>query len=345
MYSKTFTRQPDYKRSTRILFWVTLAGTFILLSSCSGLSKRQNELKNPFTIIVLPDTQNYADVRDKLAQKKWNIPDQRARFYEQTQWINDNRQELNIKMVAHVGDIVQFDHPEEWKIADTAFQTIEHSVPYILSLGNHDMGCEISPGTAHSRETKMNNYFPPSRFKDNKLYKYGGNLDNRSDNYFLTFEGAGMNFIILSLEFKPRNEALEWASKIISSHPNHQCIIVTHGYLMGNGKRYAKIGYDIEGNSGEEIWEKLVSQYKNIFMVLSGHTEPNTRLTSEGIHGNQVHQLLSDFQFEKGGQGLLRIMKFTPLENRIDVSTYSPFLKEFRNDSLNKFSLKFNTHK
>jgi hypothetical protein len=345
MYSKKLTRQSDYKRPTRILFWIALTWIFILPSSCSILSKNQNEFKNPFTIIVLPDTQNYADVRDKRTQKKWNIPDQRARFYEQTQWIHDNRKELNIKMVAHLGDIVQHDHPEEWEIADTAFQTIDHSVPYILSLGNHDMGCEIKPGTAHSRETKLNNYFPPSRFKDNILYKYGGNIANRSDNYYLTFEGAGINFIILSLEFKPRNETLEWAKKIISSHPNHQFIIVTHAYLMGNGKRFTNDDYDIEGNSGEEIWQKLVSQHKNIFMVLSGHTAPNSRLTSEGIHGNQVHQLLADFQFEKGGQGLLRIMKFIPLENRIDVSTYSPFLKEFKNDSLNKFSLKFNTYK
>ena len=62
-----------------------------------------------------------------------------------------------------------------------------------------------------------------------------------------------MNFIILSLEFKPRNEALEWANKVISFHPNHQCIIVTHAYLKGNGKRYKNIGFKIEGNSGEDI--------------------------------------------------------------------------------------------
>jgi hypothetical protein len=79
-------------------------------------------------------------------------------------------------------------------------------------------------------------------------------------------------------------------------------------------------------------------------MVLCGHTEPNTRLTSKGIKGNRVHQLLSDFQYEKGGQGYLRIMKFIPEESRIDVSTYSPVLNKSKNDPKNKFSLEFDAH-
>lgn len=322
-----------------MLLWPAMVAMLILNSGCATYNKKK--LDKPFTIVVLPDTQNYADVRDKLAQKKWGIPDQRSCFYAQTQWIKDNSVDLNIVMVAHLGDIVQHDHPEEWEIADKAFQTIDNTVPYILSLGNHDMGCELPTGTAHSRETKLNSYFPPSRFKENPLYSYGGNLENRSDNYYLTFKGGGMEFLIISLEFKPRDEALKWANKVIAAHPKHQSIVVTHAYLTGNGTRYDKIGYGIDGNAGEDIWQKLVRHHENIFMVLSGHTEPNARLTSEGIKGNKVHQLLSDFQNEKGGQGYLRIMKFIPKKNRIDVSTYSPVLDKYRNDGKNKFSLEF----
>ncbi|GLR17270.1 metallophosphoesterase [Portibacter lacus] len=321
---------------------LVLMAMIMLCSGCSSLNIGADPAKKPFTIVVLPDTQNYADVREKWAQSHFNIPDQRFCFYEQTKWIKNNKKKLNIQMVAHVGDIVQYDYPDEWAIADTAFTTIDNTVPYILSLGNHDMGCEIKPGTAHSRETKVNNYFPPSRFENNPIYQYGGNLDNRSDNYFLTFEEAGMKFLMLSLEFKPRDEALAWANKVVAAHPNHQCIIVTHAYLMKNGQRFTSLNYDIEGNAGEEMWEKLVSLHKNIFMVVCGHTEPNARLVSKGVHGNNVYQLLSDFQFEKGGQGFLRIMKFYPEEKRIDVSTYSPVLKEYKEDPRNKFSLEFN---
>jgi hypothetical protein len=77
-------------------------------------------------------------------------------------------------------------------------------------------------------------------------------------------------------------------------------------------------------------------------MVLCGHTAPNAQLTSKGVNGNEVHQLLANFQGEKGGQGYLRIMKFFPKENRIDVSTYSPVLNKYKNDPKNKFTLKYN---
>jgi hypothetical protein len=324
----------------RMLLSLAFVAILVLTSGCASL--RKGQVSEPFTIVVLPDTQNYADVRDKMIQKNLGIPDQRFCFYEQTQWIKDNSEDLNIEMVAHLGDIVQYDDPEEWKIADKAFKTIDHSVPYILSLGNHDMGCEIRPGTAHSRETKLNNFFPPSRFDSNPLYSYGGNLDNRSDNSYLKFKGGGMKFLILSLEFKPRDETIEWANKVIASHPKHKCIIVTHAYLMNNGQRYKEIGYDIEGNGGEDMWQKLISQHENIFMVLCGHTAPNAQLTSKGVNGNEVHQLLANFQGEKGGQGYLRIMKFFPKENRIDVSTYSPVLNKYKNDPKNKFTLEYN---
>jgi hypothetical protein len=319
----------------RVLLQLAFVAILFFNSGCASLQK-------PFTIVVLPDTQNYADVRDKMIQKNLGIPDQRFCFYEQTQWIKDNSEDLNIVMVAHVGDIVQYDDPREWAIADTAFKTIDQTVPYILSLGNHDMGCEQPTGTSHSRKTKLNDYFPPSRSEENPIYNYGGNLDNRSDNYFLTFKGGKMDLLILCLEFKPRDEALEWANKVIASHPKHQCIIVTHAYLMNNGTRYNKIGYDIDGNGGEDMWQKLISKHENIFMVLCGHTAPNAQLTSKGVKGNEVHQLLSDFQGDKGGQGYLRIMKFFPKENRIDVSTYSPVLNKYKNDPKNKFTLEYN---
>ena len=41
-----------------------------------------------FTLIVLPDTQGYADTRHRETQKHWpEIGDQRACFYGQTEWI------------------------------------------------------------------------------------------------------------------------------------------------------------------------------------------------------------------------------------------------------------------
>ena len=70
----------------------------------------------PFTLVVLPDTQNYADTRIGYAARHWGNGDLRESFYRQTEWIRENRERLNIVMVAHVGDIVQTDHDPEWEI-------------------------------------------------------------------------------------------------------------------------------------------------------------------------------------------------------------------------------------
>ena len=60
----------------------------------------------PFTIVVLPDTQNYSE---RLPQY----------FHDQTQWISQNVKGLNISFVSHVGDIVQRGDQviEEWLVA------------------------------------------------------------------------------------------------------------------------------------------------------------------------------------------------------------------------------------
>jgi hypothetical protein len=86
--------------------------------SCSGVPDNESARdSDSFTLIVLPDTQGYADIRHKETQKHWpDIGDQRSCFFTQTAWIKKNRQKLNIVMVAHVGDITQTDHDEEWKI-------------------------------------------------------------------------------------------------------------------------------------------------------------------------------------------------------------------------------------
>jgi len=329
----------------------------ILWTSCFGAPDKESAPDSEFfTLIVLPDTQGYADIRHKETQKHWpGIGDQRSCFYKQTEWIKENRLKLNIVMVAHVGDITQTDHDEEWKIADAAFKTIDSHVPYILCAGNHDMG--YSPQhrkTSHSRESRFSSYFKPSRFTKNPLYDshFGSdrNLhfreEGKIENYYLFLKAGGMKFLILTLEFKPRDETLAWANKVVAQNPDYRTIIVTHGYLTGKkGQRTGVDSYLVKGNSGKSIWEKFISHHKNIFLVLSGHALENL-LTSKGKNGNTVHQAQADYWYWdipeiKAGSGFLRIMTFRPDKNTIDVQTYSPVLDRFLTRPKSKFSLDY----
>jgi hypothetical protein len=96
-------------------------------------------------------------------------------------------------------------------------------------------------------------------------------------------------------------------------------------------------------NDGDEMWAKFVSKQKNVFLVLNGHmktADGTGRWTAIGENGNLVNAMLSDYQSQNlGGEGYLRILRFKPAENKIEVSTYSPYMKAYRTDSHNQFTV------
>jgi predicted MPP superfamily phosphohydrolase len=332
----------------------TFFALLFLFAPLSQLSiaeeKVSSETKIPkneksFTLAVLPDTQFYCDTRLKLS-KKWGNGDLRRYFFEQTRWVRDNQKRLNIAFLVHEGDIVQADAHEEWAIAKEAMSILDGHVPYCLCLGNHDMGFQKSNNKyggdiAVNRTTHFNKYFPREKFAKRK--EFGGTFDpERHDNSWYQFESAGMKFLIVSLECKPRNEVLEWANKVVAGHPEHRVIVLTHAYMKSNKQRIKHLRYKIKGNHGEEMWQKLVSKHKNIFMVLCGHSSGEAVLTSKGDHGNEVHQVLSDYQhLNNGGESWLRYMVFEPSENKIKVYTYNPALDKFRNQPSSRFDLEY----
>ena len=320
----------------------------VAMEKNSSESQDQKNGKS-FTLAVLPDTQFYCDTRLKLS-KKWGNGDLRRYFFDQTRWVRDNQKRLNIAFLVHEGDIVQADAHEEWTIAQEAMSILDGHVPYCLCLGNHDMGFKKSNNKyggdiAVNRTTHFNQYFPREKFAKTK--EFGGTFDpKRHDNSWYHFDAAGMKFLIVSLECKPRDEVLAWANNVVGNHPEHRVIVLTHAYMRANGKRFDKLGYKITGNAGEAIWQKLVRKHKNIFMVLCGHASGEAVLTSKGDHGNQVHQVLSDYQnMNNGGESWLRYMVFEPNENKIKVYTYNPSLKKFRNQPSSRFDLEYQMEK
>lgn len=328
-----------------ILFLFAFVSQFLVADEKFSSETQNLKTGKSFTLAVLPDTQYYCDTRLKLS-KKWGNGDLRCYFFEQTRWVRDNQNRLNIAFLVHEGDIVQADAPEEWAIAKDAMSILDGHVPYCLCLGNHDMGFQKSNNKyggdiAVNRTTHFNKYFPREKYAKTK--EFGGTFDpQRHDNSWYHFEAAEMKFLIVSLECKPRDEVLEWANKVVADHPEHRVIVLTHAYLSANGHRIKKLRYKIEGNAGEEIWQKLVSKHKNIFMVLCGHSAGESLLTSEGDHGNTVHQVLSDYQhMHNGGESWLRYMIFEPNENKIRVYTYNPSLDKFRNQPSSRFDLEY----
>jgi hypothetical protein len=295
-----------------------------------------------FTLIVLPDTQYYT----------LNYP---QIFTSQTQWIKDNKEAMNIVFVLHEGDVTNGNTDVEWQRANTSMSILDGVVPYTLCAGNHDVANLGRPPADRRDNAKLNQYFPVGRFEAEPWW--GGCDPNNPDGRYVFFDAGGMEFMIVSLEFRPNDAMLRWANRVVSQLPDKRVIFLTHSYMheddtrVGPGDQWGcwdADGNDCDGNDGEQMWEKFVRLHENIFLVLSGHIigDGLGRLTSTGVNGNLVHQILANYQDPpipsgNGGNGWLRIMKFVPRENKIEVRTYSPWLDKSAADEQNQLDLAY----
>jgi hypothetical protein len=93
-------------------------------------------------------------------------------------------------------------------------------------------------------------------------------------------------------------------------------------------------------NDGLEVWNKFLRLHPNISFVFNGHVlnDGNGRLVSTGKNGNQVHQMLANYQMlPNGGNGYLRLVEFDTAQGTVSVKSYSPYLDQFLTDSENQF--------
>lgn len=300
--------------------------------------------KSSFKLVLLPDTQTYCS----------NFPEI---FNSQTRWCVENK--ADIAFVLQQGDITDNNSELQWKVASGALSLMDGQVPYTFAPGNHDIG---EGGRTETRNTDLYNRYMPYE-KYSKTPNFGGAFEvGKMDNTWHTFKAGGLNWLILALEFGPRDTVLTWAASIIEQHPKHKVIINTHAYLYSDDTRMSKerdhkwlpqtygVGKDTGKeavNNGQQIWDKLVSIYPNILFVFSGHVlnDGAGALVSEGKHGNKVYQMLANYQggvegTVNGGNGFLREITIDTHEGTISVKTYSPYINEYKTDPGQQFSYK-----
>lgn len=315
------------------------------LASAQHRADRQNlDDENSFSMIVLGDPQGYTkyDINQPL-------------FDLCTAWIADNINHLNIKAVLCTGDLVEQNENivmnrkmlnqtsrEMWQAASRAFERLDNKVPYIISCGNHDYGYKKS----ENGMTNFPQYFP---FERNSTWRdiIVSNFPNRAG--LATMENAAFEFdepnwgkiLVVTTEFAPRDEVLEWAKNLCSSkkYKKHKVIFMTHSLLQERTAAYTeKSSYKIEPhNWGKDIWEKMIYPTGNIVFALCGHTgKPGDYEDSiayrvdKNASGKDVHQMMFNVQIlgggweGNGGDGWLRILEFKPDGKTIGVKTYSP---------------------
>lgn len=287
----------------------------------------------PFSLVVLPDTQNYM-------REDWGKLEM---FDAQTKWIVENMEPMKIRAVLHVGDITNNNSPSEWERAKSCLSRLNGAITWLPAVGNHDIGY------AGPEQSLIDEYFPESDLS--RSPGWGGKMPG-GNCYWAEFEEGGKKYLLLSLDLGPSDKMLEWADGIVEAHPDHKVIMVTHEYVtpegvLSSGKSrknatfYGKHPDGSPRNTGQEVWDKHVRKHKNYSMVVCGHYDGlGARNEMKGGNGNSVHQMMSNYQYSsRGGNGFLRILKFVPSEGTCEVTTYSPYLSESMTDEKNQFTL------
>ena len=262
-------------------------------------------------------------------------------------YLVDKGKTKNIQYVIGLGDITNSNSEKEWDTILRQTNRLNGYIPYALTPGNHD---GINSG---SKKLLDDTYAAKTGYYYQLVEKNGGFFDKESvRNTYHTFTVGEVDYLVVVLDFGATDDILSWASDILNAHPDHRAIITTHGYLNADGTTldsndYASPDEYVRSlNSGEDIWEKLVSKHENIAMIVCGHMHHDTIVVTprEGDAGNTVYQILMDPQStckKLGGLGAIGLMYFTADGKHAKVEYYSTVFEKYFAESNKTIKLTF----
>lgn len=311
-------------KSTRVF-----AGSLLALATVSISA----QIPGAFSIFCMPDPQYYTTSDHPSV---YNL------YRRQAQWITANLLTYNAKHVLWLGDLTNNNTLTQWNVASAAYTILDNAgMPYAHIPGNHDYQTSRSNRWTgvHWRDMSFYNaYLGAFRFAGKPWFggtMPGGGSENNYTYFYSTDKDDpnAMKFLVVGLEFGPRKEVLTWANELISQHPDHRVIIMTHGYIGNNGAYVGVPGGSyagMVGAGGADVYEECASRHSNVFLVLCGHVTESTYNTRYGTNGNVIYEMVIDYQSEqpKGngsnlGNGWLRVLEFDVPSNRIRASTHT----------------------
>lgn len=277
-------------------------------------------------------------------------------------WIVDNADERKIAYVAHTGDITETNiraFPDEledqvvgeFEFASQAQARIDAAgIPNGVVAGNHD-------NQSGTDATLYNEYFGPDRYEalseDWEDASYGGVMEPGSnENHYDLFSAGGLDFVVVGLSYGVTRDEAEWAASVFDRYSDRNGILLTHDYLEPSASPDGR-GANFGGSDGPLLYNLLVKDNPNVFMVLAGHRHgvgTNVRPPVVGDIGGGVVELLADYQFytvsagrlgltEIGGYdpadqlqfgaSFFRMLQFDVDRGEVSIDTYSPLLGEF----------------
>ena len=130
----------------------------------------------------------------------------------------------------------------------------------------------------------------------------------------------------------PAFDAIAWAWEILAQHPGMPTILTTHVF---EGSKFGPPNNPYTGGPGRnsqlEIFDKLVKDNPQIFLVVSGHTSEETHRVKNNAAGLPVLQMVTDYNkwLPNGGDGYMRLVEIDEDVGEIRVQTYTPGIASY----------------
>jgi hypothetical protein len=278
---------------TKKLFRLFLIVWMILFYLGAGNLSDARAAGVDFKLVFIPDTQFESESYPQV-------------FNSITTWIVSNQVNQNIVFASHMGDIVQTStNTNEWVNASSAMSILDNAqFPYSVGPGNHDSG---------DGYINYNKYFGVSHFAGKPTYVGHYGTDN-NNNYSL-FSASGLDFILINLQYEPTSAILDWADALFKQYNTRRGILVSHEILDDKGAL---------ASDGSEIVDALKDN-PNLFLMMCGHAGVEY-LAEQGTDGHTIHIMMADYEGKQnGGNGYIRILTFSPANDKISATTYSTY--------------------
>ena len=265
----------------------------------------QEKLENAGNIVIVPDIQFYTNNEER---------------FEYLAAIVDYCKEKqdSIYFLLQTGDVTNNNQPWQWENSQKLFfSQLPKIFPTIFCLGNHDYG---KNGSSKERQSNFPVELTPAMdtVMQNSLW----------DNYLRYVVIEQKKLAVLSLEFAPRNEVLEWANGVIKANADTPIIILTHAFLNNSGKifdasdslcdnKYSQKFYIMGGdylNDSQEIFDKIIYNNPNVKMVICGHCGTKNYidcLNKKNVKNENVCCIMVNFQhYSEGGAGNIGLLYY-----------------------------------
>ncbi len=261
-----------------------------------------------FSVIWITDTQYLSE----------NNP---TYFDNLCQWIVENKDNYNVQMVVHTGDLVNDEgNRTQWLNANQSMGILlDNGVPYCWDAGNHDYNSTYWIGDQFTA-------FNPQVMQA-KQYWVGDKFDGM--NTAVRFSVSGWDCLIVNAAFEANDSVLTWANSILDSNPQSHAIVATHAYLNKAGKY---------GSWATDFKSAVLDNHANVFLTLSGHYYPTP---GNRVKVGERDELLFNQQdaYDQMGAASARILTFDTAQGTIKVQTYNLYSNQFTEDAANSFTL------